>query len=163
VDEARQEWSLATDLSVRQTGQRPRESSVTRQRVVAGAIATLLGVGAACAGANSQGPPPLVSATPLVTDGEWFIKFRTEHPLRPAMRGPLQCEVDAFWATQHGKIEATGVRQVTFAPTHHEGRLVWVGWRPELLGDVTVFLDMKRDDSGRWKKGSGWTATECGL
>jgi hypothetical protein len=134
---------------------------VSRRLVLRSVAAAVLILGIGCAAGPVPGRPPLSSAVPQVQQGEWYVSFRTTHSVAAATRGPLQCEVDAFWATHRQEVEAAGVTRATFSSTHYEARVLWIGWRPEYLGDVTVFLELERDRAGQWRKTSGWTVPEC--
>jgi hypothetical protein len=105
--------------------------------------------------------PARAVAEPLIEDGDWFLAYRTKESVSPMARGPLQCEVDALWAARRSEVEASGARAATFAVTHYEWRILWVGWRPMIAGDITVFLNFERMAGGKWRKGAGWTAQQC--
>lgn len=134
---------------------------MSKRRTSLAVAAGILILEIGCSAGTVPGRPPLSSAVPEVEQGEWYVSFRSTHSVAGATRGPLQCEVDAFWASHRQEAEAAGARRATFSATHYEGRVLWAGWRPGFIGDVTVFLVLERDRAGEWRKTSGWTVPEC--
>lgn len=83
----------------------------------------------------------------------WSFSYRTHVPMNQP--GRVACEVDLLWKELQSQVDATLAQEAIVQPENFSKQLVFVGWQPAIISNVSTGYVFVKSQTGEWAQRGG--------
>ena len=83
----------------------------------------------------------------------WSFSYRTYLPMNQP--GRVACEVTLLWKDLQSQVDATQAQEAIVEPESFSKHLVFAGWRPAIISNVSTGYVFVKRETGEWAQQGG--------